>query len=306
MAYNPIQSMISDNEMQKHLADKKAQSFSVPKAFEDGAYEFIRHNNALYVHQGEDNFRVLEFKLGENQNGARDIGLKIANGTSDVDGVAYAACAPDDAARLALKLKNMAVNVEIGNNGYVQKPLTLATELAQMRAQMPMPQKPVKPKEDNKEEKPKKLWDDFLKEWVKMGVQAGGGLLLIMVLFGLVPAAFAGWLAIGGLVTLSFGNQLVDLGEKLVKKAYGKAVAFNKWLDYRADFREFKRTQKDVWANPTKVHKKAIKPRIDKEKKAQASMKHFEPLPNNKFRKFSKKKSLGKAPVNEIDLSAGL
>ena len=139
-----------------------------------------------------------------------------------------------------------------------------------------------------------------------MGVQAGGGLLLFMVLFGLVPAAFAGWLAIGGLVTLSFGNQLVDLGEKIVKKAYGKASAFNKWLDYRADFREFKRTQKDVWANPTKVHKKAIKPRIDKEKKAQASMKHFDPLQNNKFRKFSKKKTLGKAPVNEIDLSAGL
>ena len=306
MAYNPIQSMISDNEMKKHLADKKAQSFSVPKAFEDGAYEFIRHNNALYVHQGEDNFRVLEFKLGESQNGARDIGLKITSGT-DVEGANLADCAPDDAARLALKLKNMAVNVEIGNNGYVQKPLTLATELAQMRAQMPMPKSPSKPKKSKEAEKPKKLWDNFLKEWVKMGVQAGGGLLLIMVLFGLVPAAFAGWLAIGGLVTLSFGNQLVDLGEKIVKKAYGKASAFNKWLDYRADFREFKRTQKDVWSNPVKVHKKAIKPRIDKEKKAKSSeMQGDYALQNHKFGKLSKKKSLRTIHKNEIDLSAGL
>ena len=308
MAYNPILGMISDEEMQKHLSQKKAQSFSVPQAFEDGVYEFTKHNNALYIHQGTENFRVLEFQLGQNQGGARDIGLKITSDAGDVEGANLAACSPDDAARLALALKNLAVNVEIGNKGYVQKPLMLSTELAQTRANQPMAKSPIEPKKPKEKEKPKKLWDDCLKEWVKMGLQTGGGFLLMLVIVGVFPAALAGWLAIGGLLTLSFANQIVDFGEKIVKKAYGKVVKFNDWMDYRADLRDFKHTQKDVWANPTKVRKKAIKPRIDKEKHEEvvASSQGMHPHFGHKFGKLSKKKSLGKTQVNNIDLSAGL
>ena len=244
MAYNPIQSTISDEEMKKHIAGKKAQIFDVSKVFEDGVYQFVKHNNGLYIHQGDNNLRVLEFKLGENRFGARDVGLKIASG-DDVEGVTLAACAPDDAARLAVALKNMAVNVEIGDKGYVQKPLMLAPILAKSRLEMPLPKSPIAPKAPKEKEKPKKLWDDFLKDWVKMGVQVGGGFLLMLVLVGVFPAAIAGWLFMGGLVTLSFANQLVDLGEKIIKKTTGKLSTFNKWLDYRADLKEYKRTQKE-------------------------------------------------------------
>lgn len=333
MANTPIFNTISDDKMQKYIAENKAKSVLLPQVNSDGAYRFTKFNNALYIHSGTENFRVLDFKLSEKHNNARDIALKFTTSANfDIANATLSSCEPAKAERLTMALKNTAVNVGLGEAGYFQKPLLPSQEMARHNSQMPLPKPPAKEVKKKEEEKPKKLWDDCLKDWAFMGLQTGGGLLVMMTIIGVFPAFLAGWLFVVGLISLCFAKQIIDFGEKTVKKVAKHVKKFNDWLDYRSDLRAYKRNEKDFWANIAenrknpklaRERKKALEAQIKEEDKArrakekqveknikiatrQSKKSAFKQVAKQNIMKYSLKKPLGQTKTNENDLSAGM